>query len=109
MPSKSTERFCVVLTACKGRRVASAIARRLLSDKLAACVQVIPATSFYAWKGRVERAREQVLVIKARRKSFGRIRDAILELHDYELPEIISLGIDQGSSAYLRWLRDSTR
>jgi periplasmic divalent cation tolerance protein len=84
------------------------IARELVGRQLAACVNIIPQIeSIYRWQGNVESAQEWLLLIKTTSESFAAVRDAIRELHSYELPECIAIAIEDGSAEYLRWLSDS--
>ncbi len=101
-------RYSVIVTSYSRASTGSKIIDTLLERRLAACVQVIPMQSHYTWKGRRLRAGEKLLLIKARARDFARIERAILENHDYELPEIISLRVDRGFSGYLKWIAAST-
>jgi periplasmic divalent cation tolerance protein len=84
------------------------IARELVESQLAACVNVIPGVrSIYRWEGRVEEAEEFLLVIKTTRPLTEEVRQAIAEMHSYELPEFVVLPIEAGSPEYLRWITDS--
>lgn len=95
----------VVLTTCASADEAEKIARALVSKKLAACVNVLPAVrSIYRWKGAVEDAQETQLAIKSSRGLFDEVRAEIEKLHSYELPEVIAIPIVDGSEAYLEWL-----
>jgi periplasmic divalent cation tolerance protein len=95
----------VVLTMCESEEEAARLARYLVDHRLAACVNIIPgARSIYRWKDRVEDSAEFVLVIKSRRDVFNKVREAIGQLHSYEIPEVIALPVVDGSDAYLRWL-----
>ena len=97
----------VVLTTLVESTDAAAFARVLVADRLAACVNVLPAmTSLYRWKGSIEEDREQQLVIKTTRDRVAAIEARFQELHPYELPEFVVLSAE-GSAAYLGWLRDS--
>jgi periplasmic divalent cation tolerance protein len=98
----------LVLTTAGSKEEARKIARTLVERRLAACVNVVPQIeSVYRWQGNIEEAEEWLLLIKTTSAAFERVRDAIKELHSYELPECISLAIDGGSSGYLEWLRNS--
>ena len=84
---------------------AQRIARALVERRLAACVNVVPGlTSVYAWKGAVETDQELLLVIKTRRARFEALRAALVELHPYEVPELIALPVEAGHGPYLDWL-----
>ena len=97
----------VVLTTAGSEDEARRIAAALVDRKLAACVNIIPKIlSIYRWKGKVEEAEEWMLLIKTA-VGFERVRDAIKELHSYEVPECICLSIENGSPEYLKWLEDS--
>ena len=83
------------------------IAETLIERKLAACVNIIPKiVSIYRWKGKVEEAEEWMLLIKTS-AAFEPVRDAILEMHSYELPECMSISIENGSPEYLKWLAEA--
>ena|SRR2546422_11637396 len=98
----------LVLTTAGSKEEARKIARALVERRLAACVNVIPQTeSVYRWAGKVEEAQEWLLVIKTTGAAFERARDAIEKLHSYEVPECICISIENGSSAYLKWITDS--
>ncbi|MDB5037419.1 MAG: divalent-cation tolerance protein CutA [Bacteriovoracaceae bacterium] len=102
-------RFILVLTTCPTRPSALKIARQILEKKLAACVQISsPVKSIYRWKGRVERSQEVQVWIKARASSFKKIQKQISIFHPYEVPEIISIPILQGSQDYLSWIEKET-
>jgi periplasmic divalent cation tolerance protein len=95
----------VVLSACDSEESAAALARTLVEQRLAACVNILPgARSIYRWQGKVEDAAEWMLVIKSRRDLFDRLREAIAKTHYYEVPEVIALPVVDGSEAYLTWL-----
>ena len=101
----------VVLVTCASAAEARRIARALVEQRLAACVNVLgaPVRSTYRWKGRVETAAERLLIIKSSRRRFGALRREIERLHSYDVPEFIALPIAAGSPAYLSWLAESLR
>jgi len=102
--------FCVVLTTVKDRAEAKRLAERLVSEKLAACVSAIPnVTSVYRWRGKVERAREVLVVAKTSMKKLDRLIPRMKELHSYEVPEILALRIERGLPEYLKWISESLR
>lgn len=95
----------VVLSACDSEKKAAELARALVEQRLAACVNIVPgARSIYRWQGKIEDTAEWVLVIKSRRDLFEKLREAIARLHSYEVPEVIALPVVDGSDAYLEWL-----
>ena len=88
---------------------ATSMARVLVDERLAACVNVIPGVrSIYLWDGKVQEDEEVLCLIKTRPAVFDRARERILALHPYEVPEILAFAVDDGSAAYLEWLRKST-
>lgn len=99
----------MVLTSVGGALDAERIARELVERRLAACVNVVPGlVSLYRWKGRVERDEERLLLIKTRRARFAALREALLALHPYELPELLALPVAEGHEPYLAWLDAAT-
>ena len=100
----------VILSTCPNEDEAGRIARALIAENLAACVNVLPgARSFYRWKGEVEDSAECLLVIKSSRRLFETVRAAIEKAHSYEVPEIVALPIVDGAPNYLNWIRESLR
>jgi len=98
----------IVLTTTGSQEEARKMARTLVERRLAACVNIIPQVeSVYRWQGKVEDAHEWLLLIKTTTAAFERVRDAIRELHSYDLPECISFSVENGSSAYLDWISES--
>jgi periplasmic divalent cation tolerance protein len=100
----------VVLTTCESKEEAQKIARALVERRLAACVNVVPAIeSVYRWQGKVESSTEWLLLIKTRAEKFEAVREAIRELHSYEIPECIMISVEGGSREYLEWIEESTK
>ncbi len=97
--------YIQVLTTIDDEAKAVQIARTLVEDRLAACVQVLgPMTSTYRWKGQVETSREWLCVAKTRQDLYARVEAAIRRVHSYEVPEILALPVVAGSRDYLAWL-----
>lgn len=96
----------VVLVACPDEPTATSIARALVEEGLAACVNVSgEVRSIYRWRGSVEEARERLLVIKARADRLDALAARIVALHPYEVPELLALPVARGLGPYLEWLR----
>ena len=108
---QSAAGYLAVMVTCGSRREAHKIARRVVDQRLAACVNVLQARvdSFYRWKGKVDHAREFLLVMKTSRRRLRRLRAEVARLHSYQVPEFVALPIVAGSPAYLRWLGESLR
>jgi periplasmic divalent cation tolerance protein len=95
----------VVLTACDSEMLAEQLARHLVENRVAACVNILPkARSIYRWQEKIEDAGEWILLIKSRRDLFAALRAEIQKLHTYEVPEVIAIPVVEGSEAYLGWL-----
>ena len=104
-----SERIVVLSTVARAED-AERIGRELVERGLAACVSVVPGlVSIYKWKGKVEREDERLLLIKTRRERFAALREALVALHPYEVPEVLALPIEDGYAPYLAWLDDNTR
>ena len=95
----------LVLTTCPNRRAAQRIARTLVEERLAACVNIVPvAQSVYRWRGKIESAREFLLIIKSLKRAYAKLEKRLRALHPYELPEVIAVPITNGSRHYLAWI-----
>ncbi|MCJ7575893.1 MAG: divalent-cation tolerance protein CutA [Dehalococcoidia bacterium] len=101
---RKTDRIIVLITA-GSEEEAHKIARLLVKQKKAACVNILPGMdSLFRWKGKIDSAREALLLVKTRASLFPEIISLVKEIHSYEVPEIIALPIIAGSEDYLRWL-----
>jgi periplasmic divalent cation tolerance protein len=107
---KKTE-FRVVLVTCANLAEAKRIAGAVVRQRLAACVNIITThiESIYRWKGKIETAKEYLLVMKSVEKCLPELQRLVQELHSYDLPEFIVLPIVQGSKEYLNWISDSVK
>ena len=106
--SSSGPKAVLVLTTIGADADGPALARTLVGEHLAACVNVLPVMmSVYRWKGQVEQDREQQLVIKTTSDRVGAVEARVRELHAYELPEFLVIAAEGGSAGYLAWVRES--
>jgi periplasmic divalent cation tolerance protein len=100
----------IVLCTAGSEDEARKIARHLVEQRLAACVNIVPGMeSIYRWQGKLESSGEWLLLIKTTVERFPAVRDAIRDLHSYELPECIAISIEDGSSGYLEWIAQSVK
>jgi periplasmic divalent cation tolerance protein len=98
----------VVLVTAPTAEEAARLARTLVEEKLAACGNVVPTVrSIYRWEGKVCDEQEALLVLKAPAKRFPELRDRVLALHPYEVPEVVALRIEDGSEKYIDWIVQS--
>lgn len=97
--------YQIILCTCPDQSTAEKIAKLLVTQRLAACVNVLPGvTSFYTWNEQLESAQEQLLLIKANKDQYDAIETCIKNHHPYELPEIIAISIARGLPEYLHWI-----
>ena len=100
--------YSILMSTAPSREVALALAKELVDRRLAACVNVLPCTSVYRWEGEVKEEDEHVLMIKTRRTYIDDIKDVFAQEHPYDLPELVSMELEDGSSEYLKWVREET-
>lgn len=101
-----SERLLVMTTVARAED-AEYLAREVVERRLAACVNLLPPiTSVYRWHGDVTREEERMLLMKTRADRFAALRDLLLEIHPYEVPEVIAVPLEAGSDGYLKWLDD---
>lgn len=99
----------VIFVTAGSEEQAVAIARALVGERLAACVNVVgPVRSIYRWGDSVEDEREYLLIIKTRALLYMKVETRVRELHTYEVPEVLALNADRGSPPYIQWMLDST-
>ena len=95
----------IVFVTCESKEQAERIAQALVTEKLAACVNILPKMwSCYVWQGELNWSEEQQLLIKTTRGRFGQVQERVTAMHTYELPEIIGVGIEEASQKYLDWI-----
>src|SRR2546423_14165308 len=99
----------IVLVTCPSVARARKIARAVVQTGLAACVNLVhsPVESFYTWKGKLEKAREYLVIMKTSAKRLAALEYEVKRLHSYDLPEFVALPITEGSKKYLSWLNES--
>lgn len=98
----------IILSTTGSEDEASKIAEHLVSNRLAACVNIIPSiTSVYRWKGEMNSDREILMIIKTDASRFEEIKTAVRNMHSYETPELIAISIQQGLQQYLDWITES--
>jgi periplasmic divalent cation tolerance protein len=102
-----TSDFIVVLVTSPSAEEGEKLASTLIDERLAACVNVIPVTSFFRWEGKACKESERLLVIKTRGSLFENLEKRVRELHSYDVPEIIALPMIAGSRGYLDWIEES--
>lgn len=99
----------IVLSTAAAEEQARSIARRLVDERLAACVNIVgPIRSIYRWREAIEEEPEFLLLIKTRAPLLARVERRVIELHSYEVPEVLAIDPQEGSAAYLAWLMEST-
>lgn len=101
-------RYRIVLVTCASITEARKIAQHVVERKLAACANIVPGVeSIYRWKGKVQRAKEVLLVIKTTAARLHQLENEVKRLHSYDVPEFVAVPIVAGSQQYLEWLRNS--
>ena len=103
-------KFAIILSTVDSPDYAQNIAHALVERRLAACVNIVPGVeSIYRWQGKIDSAQELLLVIKTASDRFEQVREALRELHPYEVPECVMVEIEQGSAEYLEWLGEGLK
>jgi periplasmic divalent cation tolerance protein len=95
----------IVLTTLPNADAAAELGKTLVGEALVACANVLPAVrSIYRWKEKVHDESEVLVLLKTRQDQFERLKARILELHPYEVPEVVAVRVEQGHQAYLDWV-----
>ena len=101
--------FCIVFVTCPSIKEAEVIALSVLKKKFAACANIISdVDSRFWWKGKLDRAKEALIMFKTTAGNFKKIEKEVRRLHSYEVPEIIAIPIAAGSGDYLKWIEKET-
>jgi periplasmic divalent cation tolerance protein len=99
----------IVFSTFPDESAARVSAGKLVEERLAACVNILPGlTSLYRWEGKLQTSEEVLLVIKTTRESYPRLESALKACHPYELPEILAVAVDAGLPEYLQWVAHET-
>ncbi|PKD41852.1 divalent-cation tolerance protein CutA [Methylomonas sp. Kb3] len=97
--------YQLILCSCPDLELADKLAGTLITQKLAACLNILPGVrSVYEWQGQIETAQEHLLLIKSHQDRYAAIEATLKSLHPYQLPEIIAVAIESGSLDYLKWI-----
>ena len=99
----------ILVTTIDKKDKARALARAAFAERLAACVQIMPIDSIYAWQGKIEESAELLLLCKIKRADYGDVAAAIAAIHPYTTPEIVEIPIEAGSADYFAWIDAVTR
>jgi periplasmic divalent cation tolerance protein len=98
-----------VLTTLPNSDAAAEMAKSLVTERLAGCANLIPAVrSIYRWQGKVQDENEVLVLFKTRQENYEALKARILELHPYEVPEVLAIPVEQGYAGYLEWLARET-
>jgi len=110
MSGATGDRVMVALTTAPSAQVAESIGRSLVEEQLAACANVVPGiTSIFRWKGSIERESEVLVVLKTTAAHVEALERRLVELHPYDVPELIAWSIEAGHGPYLDWVRTEAR
>lgn len=102
--------YCIVLVTVKDKLEAQDITKKLIQEKLAACVNILDSVeSHFWWQGKVDSSQEALMVIKTKEDLFDPLVKMVKSLHSYSTPEIIALPIIKGDMEYLNWIKDSVK
>ncbi|MDH5258878.1 MAG: divalent-cation tolerance protein CutA [Gammaproteobacteria bacterium] len=106
---QNQEEYLLVQTSCPDNDSAIALGQRIIQEKVAACVNVLPeVTSIYEWKGEVKQDSEVLLLIKTEKSRYIDLQAVICASHPYELPEVIAVPISEGLPEFLSWIKNTT-
>ena len=99
----------LVFTTLPNSDAAVELAKTVVQERLAACANILPAVrSIYQWEGKLQDENEVLVLMKTRQEHFERLKARIIELHPYEVPEVLALPVEHGYAAYLEWIAKGT-
>ena len=101
--------YCLIYITTRDEAEAREIGRTLLSEKLAACVNIHPIRSLFHWQGEIEEESEAAMLVKTRAELFDAVAKRVREMHSYEVPCVISVPVGKGNPDYLSWINQSTQ
>ncbi len=99
--------FSIVYITAGDMEEAKKIGRKLVEERLAACVNIFPITSIFRWKDNIDESHEFGIIVKTKSEKVKDIEKRVKEIHSYEVPCVVSFNIDEGSQDYLKWIEDS--
>ncbi len=101
----STGEYLQVFMTTSSKEEAEKIARKLVEERLAACIQIIgPIKSYYWWKRAIEESEEWLCIVKTKMHLYEKLESMIKSMHSYQVPEIVVLPIIKGNESYLKWM-----
>ena len=100
--------YCIVISTCENREKAKSLSKQILKSRLAACVQLSEIASLYHWEGEIVEDQEIKLLIKTKDQDYKKLKNLIIKVHSYQIPEIIKIPISDGYEKYLGWISDET-
>ncbi|MEM8533870.1 MAG: divalent-cation tolerance protein CutA [Chloroflexota bacterium] len=101
--------YGIVMTTTDSQDEADRLAEGLVEQKLAACVQILNITSYYAWEGKIENSPEYLMLIKTNEGCYDDVEQFLTQHHSYDVPEIVQAPIQRGLPVYLQWIDENTR
>ena len=98
--------YVIILVTTSSKQEAEKISKHLLEDRLIVCSNIVgPVTSIYQWSERIEKAEEFLMIMKSGKHLLAKVTDVVKTMHSYEVPEILSIPVEEGSKTYLDWLQ----
>ena len=104
------KKVTVTFVTCANRKQAERIAGKLVEERLAACVNIVPGvTSIYRWEGKIQKGKEVLLIIKSIRACAVKLAKRVKDLHSYSVPEVVTFSVDSGLLPYLAWVKKEVK